>query len=696
MSAETQGASIRNGVLSPCASRSHRSTRPSVTSTATSAGSSRRSPRPQQQGAGFTLLPELAITGYPPEDLLHKEHFVEDNLDALEMVSAACGHMALVGFVDRDGDDLYNAVALCGNDRVLQIYHKRRLPNYGVFDEAALLRAGRGAGSDRTRRRHVRRDHLRGHLGARARRGGRRAGRQGALQHLGVAVPRGQGRRARGDAAGASARQQRCGSRTATSSAGRTSWSSTAAASSSRPSGDVVARGASFAEDLVIADFTPGAKLGASARSRADARPATRRSTRRSSSALRDYVRKNGFTDVVVGLSGGIDSALVAAIAADALGPGARARRAHAEPLLLARAASTTRSSSPRALGIETLRAADRRAVPGVPRHARSPRSRAANPTSTEENLQARVRGTLLMALSNKFGWLPLATGNKSELSVGYSTLYGDMVGGFAPIKDVFKTRVYELARWRNAHGRGPVIPQAIIDKAPSAELRAGPDRPGLAAAVRRARRDPRRTTSSRTTAETTSSRWASPREIVDRVIRMTDAAEYKRRQGPDRRQDHPEGVRQGSPDADHEPVSAADVVGSARIEIVDPRLGRASTRCSTLYYRRALRPVRRRARRRVVPPGARQHVRGRACRATASFSAARGFCRRRGMPSARCARSSSRRTRRARRRARAHDARSSAKPRAQGARELWLNARHSAYGFYESARLDVSSARSS
>jgi NAD+ synthase (glutamine-hydrolysing) len=153
-------------------------------------------------------------------------------------------------------------------------------------------------------------------------------------------------------------------------------------------------------------------------------------------------------------------------------------------------------------------------------------------PDVAEENLQARVRGTLLMALSNKFGWLTLATGNKSELSVGYSTLYGDMVGGFAPIKDVFKTRVYELAEWRNAQAGGPVIPQDIIDKAPSAELRPDqldadslPPYPVLDAVLEHyVERDDSRDDIVA---------MGFPRDLVDRVIRLTDGAEYKRRQGP-------------------------------------------------------------------------------------------------------------------------------------------------------------------
>ncbi len=295
------------------------------------------------------------------------------------------------------------------------------------------------------------------------------------------------------------------------------------------PSGEVVARGASFAEDLVIVDFTPGAKLGASA-DYADMLEGPEEIYRALKLGLADYARKNGFSDVVIGLSGGIDSALTAAIAVDALGP------EHVHGVMMPSRYSSVGSIEDsmdlvRALGIEV------RELPVEPAFEAllgtlQESFEGLESDVTEENLQARVRGTLLMALSNKFGWLTLATGNKSELSVGYSTLYGDMVGGFAPLKDVFKTRVYELATWRNSLHGGPVIPQAIIDKAPSAELRPDqrdadslPPYPVLDAVLRHyVEKDDSRDDIVK---------MGFPAELVDRIIRMTDAAEYKRRQGP-------------------------------------------------------------------------------------------------------------------------------------------------------------------
>ena len=482
----------------------------------------------QQQGAGFTLLPELAITGYPPEDLLHKDHFVDDNLDALEMISAACGHMALVGYVDRHDGLLYNAMALCGNGMVLQRYYKRRLPNYGVFDEARYFAPGESVGLTELGgdllAETICEDVWVPELAAEAAGLGAKTlfNISASPFHAGKGEEREQMLRDRARANNVwLAYCNLVGGQDELVFDGRSVIIS--------PSGEVLARGASFAEDLVIADFTPGAKLGASS----DLAPmlgGQEEVYEAIKLGLGDYVRKNGFSDVVFGLSGGIDSALVAAVAADALGP------EHVHGVLMPSRYSSEGSVTDSlelacALGIDTQQLpveAPFEAFLGT--LAPSFEGRASD--VAEENLQARVRGTLVMALSNKFGWLPLATGNKSELAVGYSTLYGDMVGGFAPIKDVFKTRVYDLVNWRNAQGGARVIPQAIVEKAPSAELREGqvdqdslPPYDVLDAILEHY-------------VEGDDSRdeiveAGFPSDVVDRVVRMTDLAEYKRRQGP-------------------------------------------------------------------------------------------------------------------------------------------------------------------
>ena len=480
----------------------------------------------QSEGAGFTLLPELALTGYPPEDLLAKDHFVEANLDALELVAAACGNSTIVGFVDRVGDKLYNAAALLGNGRVLRIYHKRRLPNYGVFDEERYFKAGQDAGlielGGTMFASTVCEDiwvpeiaqELVGYgtsvifnISASPFYAGKGIERENMLRD-----------RARENGVWL-AYCNLVGGQDELVFDGRSVIIS--------PSGEVLARAKAFEEDLVIADFTPGAKLGASAHlyehpdSEAEIYAGL-------VTGLRDYMHKNGFSDAVIGLSGGIDSALTAAIAVDALGSG----QVHGVTMP-SRYSSAGSVNDSQALADNLdidLMELPIEAPFGSLLQVLSEEFEGLETDVTEENLQARVRGTLLMALSNKFEWLVLATGNKSELSVGYSTLYGDMVGGFAPIKDVLKTCVYDLARWRNRDGE--VIPQATIDKEPSAELR--PDQVDqdslppydvldaiLALYVE----------GDASVDEIAAT--GHDKALVQRVARMVDRSEYKRRQGP-------------------------------------------------------------------------------------------------------------------------------------------------------------------
>jgi NAD+ synthase (glutamine-hydrolysing) len=482
----------------------------------------------QAAGAGVTLLPELALTGYPPEDLLARPHFVEDNLDALERVSAVCGNLVLAGFVDRGtGGELYNACAVMGNNRVLRVYRKRRLPNYSVFDERryfvpgeqeGLLEIG-GTMLDVTVCEDVWVPELVAEdvaLGA------------GVILNI-SASPFHAGKGAEREAMlAARARDNGVWLVYCNLVGGQDELVFDGRSAVFAPSGEVVARAKAFEEDLVVCDFAPQGRLGAAERVE-PLLSGPEEMYRALQLGLSDYVGKNGFSDVVIGLSGGIDSALTAALAVDALGAG----RVHGV-LLPSRYSSegsvTDALALAQALGIDTME------LPIEPPFQAfvdtlAPSFEGLAADVTEENLQARVRGTLLMALSNKFGWLVLATGNKSELSVGYSTLYGDMVGGFAPIKDVFKTRVYELARWRNA-SRGAVIPEATLAKPPSAELREGQlDSDALPPydeldhiLLRYVERDLSRE-------EIAAEGYDA--ETVERVCGLVDAAEYKRRQGP-------------------------------------------------------------------------------------------------------------------------------------------------------------------
>ena len=245
---------------------------------------------------------------------------------------------------------------------------------------------------------------------------------------------------------------------------------------------------------------------------------------------LRDYVDKNGFREVVVGVSGGIDSAVTAALAAEALGP----ERVHCVSMPSRYSSEATRADARRlaeSLGSLVSRDPDRRDRRRVRRGARDAFA-GTEPDLTEENIQARARGVLLMALSNKFGWMLVATGNKSELSVGYATLYGDMAGGFALLKDVYKTDVFRLARYLNERAGRELIPQSIIDRAPSAELRDNqldedslPPYPKLDEVLEEY------VEHDRTLEELSADGF--DKDVVERAVSMIDRAEYKRRQAP-------------------------------------------------------------------------------------------------------------------------------------------------------------------
>jgi NAD+ synthase (glutamine-hydrolysing) len=476
-------------------------------------------------GAELVCFPELSVTGYPPEDLVLRPEFVRDNLAALEELAAktadACPVIA--GFVDRSGRGLHNAAAYLAGGEVHARYHKIVLPNYGVFDEQRYFLPGerteqisvggvsvglsvcedvwhpgrpfsdyRGVplvtninGSPYHRRKLEERL---GVLRDRAREFGgwiayvNAAGGQDELVFDGGSVVMG-------------------------------------------PDGEVACRAALFEEDLLIVDVDDDA-----ARAEHDAAwPEPPGSIYRALVlGLRDYVRKNGFDDVVLGLSGGIDSAFVAVLAADALGADAVRALAMPSPYSSAESVEDAVDIAAR-LGIrlDTVRIDE---VFDAYRSALRPLFEDRPEDVAEENLQARTRGNLLMGVSNKFGSLVLATGNKSEYAVGYATLYGDMAGGFAPIKDVPKTLVYELCRWRNGAGPGEPLPDRVLAKAPSAELRPRqkdsdslPPYEALDPIIEAYVEDDLGIDEIVTAGH--------DRATVDRVVRMIDRAEYKRRQ---------------------------------------------------------------------------------------------------------------------------------------------------------------------
>ena len=517
-------------------------------------------------GADLVLFPELAVTGYPPEDLLLRPGFLRAAARSLDLIAReARGIVALVGTPHLDGD-LYNACAVCAEGAVRALYRKRYLPNYGVFDEDRYFASGR--------------DLLLLRLGE-ALIGPTvcedmwqpgppatdlaLAGAQ-LLTNI-SASPFHVGKdREREEMLATRARDNSCFVAFVNAVGGQDELIFDGHSLVLDEDGRILARGPGFEEALLVVDLDPTVAVArrlrdvrrrALARERAQPPEATvvelgpPRPSRDGEPArpqlaprldeleqmrlalrlgLHDYVRKNGFTEVVIGVSGGIDSALTAALAAEALGPGC----VHCVSMPSRYSSEGTRADARRlaeSLGAPFLElpiAPLVEAYEGV----LAPVFAGREPDLTEENLQARIRGTLLMALSNKFGRLVVATGNKSELSVGYATLYGDMAGGFALLKDVFKTDVFRLCAHLNERAGRELIPRSIIERAPSAELRADqldedslPPYPALDRVLEayveldRSREDFRL--------------GGFDRDVVERAIGMIDRAEYKRRQAP-------------------------------------------------------------------------------------------------------------------------------------------------------------------
>jgi NAD+ synthase (glutamine-hydrolysing) len=543
--------------------------------------------RAREAGADLVAFPELVLTGYPPEDLLLKPSFIRDNLRHLEQVVAASKGIAVIaGFVDMD-QDIYNAAAFAYDGHLKGVYHKYYLPNYGVFDEERYFRRGRSCP-------------IFTYQGVRI---GVSICEDAWYPSSPVSVQAAQGAELLVNINGS---PYHAGKREARETMIRTramdsraflAWVNTTGGQDELvfdgnsvmfgPEGQVIAHAKSFQETLLVGDLDIGSVFGErlhDTRLRREAqepmhvdmavsevavgsrKKAARKWLRAPMAAplegpaevyaavvtgTRDYVRKNGFAKVVLGLSGGVDSALTAAIAADALGAQnvigvlMPSRYTSAENLEDA-------ADCAEALGIQLLEIpidAGHRAFEEMFKDT----FRGSKPGIAEENIQPRIRGNILMALSNKFGYLVLSTGNKSELATGYCTLYGDMAGGFAVLKDIPKTLVYELCAYRNSlngqggrpraglaeHGRQggrppsfQAIPERILTKPPSAELRENqkdtdslPPYEALDPILRGYVEDDR-------SYEELVAAGHDP-ATVTRVIQLVDRSEYKRRQAP-------------------------------------------------------------------------------------------------------------------------------------------------------------------
>jgi NAD+ synthase (glutamine-hydrolysing) len=519
----------------------------------------------KDEGADLVVFPELIVTGYPPEDLLLRPGFVRAATDSLdEIARAATGITALVGVPVLDSD-LHNACAVCTDGAVRGIYRKRFLPNYGVFDEDRYFAPGRDL---------LVLDVAGCRLGVTICEDMWQPGPPATdLALAGAellvnlsASPFNVGKvREREEMFRTRARDNVCFVALCNAVGGQDELVFDGHSLVLDDEGEVLARAPGFEECLLLVDVDPSAVIGrrlrdvrrrALARELPEAPDATVIEVAASANSdgtarttaivpvageleqmrqalvlgLHDYVRKNGFAEVVVGVSGGIDSALTAALAVEALGR----ERVHCVSMPSRYSSDGTRGDARRLAEslecdfqeieieplFETFLAALQSSFAGH------------GPDLTEENLQARIRGTLLMALSNKFGWLLVATGNKSELSVGYATLYGDMAGGFALLKDVFKTDVFRLSRYVNERAGRELIPESIIERAPSAELRADqldedslPPYPELDRVLEAYVEEDR-------SLDELSADGFAP-DVVERAVALIDRAEYKRRQAP-------------------------------------------------------------------------------------------------------------------------------------------------------------------
>ena len=518
-------------------------------------------------GVDLLTFPELAICGYPPEDLLLKPRFIEENLRSLnQVVEHSSGLTLVVGFVDAKGD-IYNAAAVIHDGKLVDVYHKIYLPNYGVFDENRYFQAGKecpvyimagvGVGIN------ICEDlwYEGGPTTAQA--------YSGAEVIVNIsASPYHFGKR--------DFRERMMGAR-ASDNAVIVAYNNLVGGQDELvfdgnsmvmdEKGRLIARGKQFEEDMVVADLDVEAVFRTrlhDPRWRKEAQPLEeqrRRGTKIVVSEVpsaapkpplpprqvevrglpgevydalvlgtHDYIIKNGFEKVVIGLSGGIDSSLVAAVAVDALGPsnvvGVAMPSRYSSPGSISDAELLVHN-----LGIRLITIPIEKVFQAY-LEMLAPSFEGTEPNVTEENIQARVRGNILMALSNKFGWLVLTTGNKSEMATGYTTLFGDMAGGFAVLKDVYKTMVYELARYRNSIAKSELIPSTIIGKVPSAELR--PEQKDTDTLPPYEVLDPVLTAyveEDKSIEQVMA--MGIDEAVVRRAARLVDTSEYKRRQAP-------------------------------------------------------------------------------------------------------------------------------------------------------------------
>ncbi|MBA7653913.1 Glutamine-dependent NAD(+) synthetase [subsurface metagenome] len=521
----------------------------------------------RSSGVDLLTFPELAICGYPPEDLLFKPRFIDENLRFLaKVVDASSGLAVVVGFVDAK-EDIYNAAAIIHDGKLVSVYHKIYLPNYGVFDENRYFRAGNGwsvytitgvgVGVN------ICEDiwYEAGPTTAQA-----CSGAEVIVNISSSPYCYGRGdvrERMLATCASENVAIVACTNLVG----GQDELVFDGSSMVLDEKGELIARGKQFEEDLVIADLdiesvsrarlqdprwrseTPlderdkgGDKLVVSEAPLSSPKPPLSERQPQVHTlpgevygalvlGTRDYVLKNGFQKVLIGLSGGVDSSLVAAIAVDALGSSNVVGIAMPSRYSSHRGSISDAELLVQNLGMKLITIPIEKTFQSY-LETLSETFEGTEPNVTEENIQARIRGNILMAVSNKFGRLVLTTGNKSEIATGYTTLYGDMAGGFAVIKDVPKTMVYELCNYRNSISDSKLIPATVIDKPPSAELR--PDQKDVDSLPAYELLDPVITAyveEDKSIEQIIT--MGFDEETVKRVARLVYGSEYKRRQAP-------------------------------------------------------------------------------------------------------------------------------------------------------------------
>jgi len=484
--------------------------------------------RARDASADLVLFPELAVTGYPPEDLLLRASFVRENVAAWEEIAGKVeGITAVVGFADRDRNgSVFNAAGVAAKGKVLGVYRKMHLPNYGVFDEVRYFRRGREPFLFRVRGIPVgvtvcediwvRRGPVRSEAKAGAR----------LILNLSSSPYHAGKWETRRELIARHAAASECPVAYCNLVGGQDELVFDGGSMVVSPSGELLARARLFSEQLLLCDLGGRREGGSVATLPGEGEEIFRALV----AGTRDYLEKNRFPGAIIGLSGGIDSSLVAAVAVEAVGPGRVTGVTLSSPYT-ARMSVEDAHSLARNLGIRCIDLS----IGEIYRRFEEQLAnvfRGLPAGVTEENLQARIRGTILMALSNKFGSLVLTTGNKSEMSVGYATLYGDMAGGFAVIKDLYKTSVYRLSRWYNKRKGRAVIPERVLTRPPSAELR--PGQKDTDSLPEYALLDPilrMYVEEDRSIPEMKAAGY--PEEVVRQVVSLVDKSEYKRRQAP-------------------------------------------------------------------------------------------------------------------------------------------------------------------